>query len=91
MNLYKKCLQLSEQPAEQETNQAQDGTLCGLSPGGHTAVPQMLHSRTGSSMNWIGQKIYYISDIHLAHKVSGRFKEPALEIKIADWFGIVSI
>lgn len=81
MSLYEKCTQLSTIVIG---DNGIDETMLqtGASDDGISTRPQSLPSMQGYKREWMSKRVYYISDIHLEHRIVNKFKRRATDDQI---------
>lgn len=79
MDMYKRCKYLTEQTLKDATE------ATALLPSVETGVatlPSVLLSPSRGFPKWLCNRVFYISDVHLAHKVAEKFKRKATDEQI---------
>ena len=71
MDLYKRCVYLA---GTTQSDPVENLSLLPISETDNITSPLALTTQDGEIATWVCNRVFYISDIHLAHKVAKRFK-----------------
>ena len=71
MDLYKRCVYLA---GTTQSDPVENLSLLPVSETDNITLPLALTTQDGEFDTWVCNRVFYISDIHLAHKVAKRFK-----------------
>lgn len=83
MDLYKKCMELSDQSNEQSTNKTHTKLSTVSSNSSHITLPQTLYNLYPYKN--LCKNFFYISDIHLVNHIMNKFKKPVPDSSIIEY------